>query len=595
MNEFRLVYAMHKTEKSEGTAVIRVKNNIPVYMPFIIIACVIPVIQWHIRVMHNEEMGMVLLKTTWYDDYFHLIKAFFLLSAVLLMLILYILERDANIGLPWIFLFPVFYFACVLLSAYNSEYRISAFFGIIDHYEGCLTLFCYILVLFFSFYLIRDFQQYIAIYKFMLTASLIVAFIGILQFTGVYASEPAYTVSSTIGNSNYVGTYSVLLLPSALSMVFHESGFVKKACYLLLFVGAALFLLFGSMSGAAYTAAFAAAVVFAVFMRKEVITQYKWSIALALYGILILLLINSYSKGLLLEELKKMNPFQNTDTNKLYFEDVSLSGDSASIRTNKWILNIKCDDSGFGFSDEFGHTVPVQKDHELKKIGFLTGPYSGITGLIRENEEFQWLMLNIEGKDIEFVKYEGRLQVVGYNGLITDIEYPEIFGFKGRESFASGRGYIWSRALPLLKKAVFLGYGPDTFTYIFPQNDIAGKLNYGAIWVIIGKPHNWYLQIALGSGVLSLALLLCFIVWFIIKSMKFLITHTDRKDSGRTSGERIMISALLSAVIGYLIAGIFNDSVVAVSPIFWMMLGFGTRMLITCSINSQININGGLS
>jgi hypothetical protein len=157
--------------------------------------------------------------------------------------------------------------------------------------------------------------------------------------------------------------------------------------------------------------------------------------------------------------------------------------------------------------------VAVQKDHEMQKLYFFD-PYSGITGLLRENEEFQWLMLNIEGKDIEFVKYEGKLHVVGYNGLITDIEYPETLGFKGRESFASGRGYIWSRALPLLKKAVFLGLRSRIRLLIyFPQNDIAGKLNYGAIWVIIGKPHNWYLQVALGSpGILSLAFLLCFII-----------------------------------------------------------------------------------
>ncbi|HEY8500724.1 MAG TPA: O-antigen ligase family protein, partial [Clostridia bacterium] len=316
---------------------------------------------------------------------------------------------------------------------------------------------------------------------------------------------------------------------------------------------------------------------------------YKWFFALVLYGILIFFLINSYSKGLLLKEFKKINPFYNANENKLYFEDVSLSGDSASIRTNKWTLNIKCGSSGFGFSDEYGHDVQVQKDNEMQKLYFLTVPYSGITGSLRENEKFQWLMLDMEGKDIEFVKYEGKLQVVGYNGLVTDIEYPETFGFKGSESFASGRGYIWSRALPLLKKAVLLGYGPDTFTYIFPQNDIAGKLNYGAIWVIIGKPHSWYLQIALGSGILSLAFLMCFIVWFIVNALKFLLkSDIIQKDIDEERRERMIMCAILSAVIGYLVTGIFNDSVVAVSPIFWMMLGFGARML---KIGTNVQIN----
>ena len=134
---------------------------------------------------------------------------------------------------------------------------------------------------------------------------------------------------------------------------------------MLLFIGSALFLLFGSMSGAAFGAAFIAAAVFAVFMRREIIKQYKWFIALMVYGIFIFLLINSYSKGLLLEELKKMYPFHNENGNKLYFEDVNLSGESASIKTNRWTLNIKCDNDGFSFSDELGKPVAF-KDHKCK-------------------------------------------------------------------------------------------------------------------------------------------------------------------------------------------------------------------------------------
>ena len=91
---------MHKLEDINETAAIQVKNKILINMPFIIITCVIPVIHWHIRVMHNEEMGMVLLKTTWYDDYFNLIKAVFLLFAVLLMFIIYLFNRDTDIGFP---------------------------------------------------------------------------------------------------------------------------------------------------------------------------------------------------------------------------------------------------------------------------------------------------------------------------------------------------------------------------------------------------------------------------------------------------------------------------------------------------------------
>ena len=33
------------------------------------------------------------------------------------------------------------------------------------------------------------------------------------------------------------------------------------------------------------------------------------------------------------------------------------------------------------------------------------------------------------------------------------------------------------------------------------------------------------------------------------------------------------------AIIGYLVAGIFNDSAVSVAPIFWLLLGTGINLL----------------
>jgi len=40
---------------------------------------------------------------------------------------------------------------------------------------------------------------------------------GVLEFTGILPAEESYTVSSTIGNSNYTGTYGAVLLPLAIA------------------------------------------------------------------------------------------------------------------------------------------------------------------------------------------------------------------------------------------------------------------------------------------------------------------------------------------------------------------------------------------
>lgn len=74
----------------------------------------------------------------------------------------------------------------------------------------------------------------------------------------------------------------------------------------------------------------------------------------------------------------------------------------------------------------------------------------------------------------------------------------------GREKLISGRGYIWSRTIPLLREYLFLGSGQDTFAIVYPNNDYIGKLNWDYENILITKPHCMYLQIAVQSGVLSL-------------------------------------------------------------------------------------------
>ena len=57
------------------------------------------------------------------------------------------------------------------------------------------------------------------------------------------------------------------------------------------------------------------------------------------------------------------------------------------------------------------------------------------------------------------------------------VEIPHA-NFHGLEYLGSGRLYIWSRILPMLKHDILKGSGPVTFAEVFPQNDYAGKMIY---------------------------------------------------------------------------------------------------------------------
>lgn len=562
------------------------RNTDKLCIPAFIISIVIPVIVLRITVFHNEEMAQVLLNTQSYDDYYSLIKMLCLLLATILLFIIFAHKRDTEKQIHKSLLLLIPYVACILLSVIYSDYKISSAFGIVDHYEGALTQLCYCFVLVFFYYLVDNTSIVITIFKMLCIGSFIVAFIGLLQFIGILYTERPYEISSTIGNSNYVGTYAALLVPITFALILIETDKIKKVLNIIIYFGAAFFLLVGSQSRAGYIAFAVTTLLFLILMWGELKKQLKWFFATVFYGVIIFILMSTYSNGVIWNEVQSLNPLkQEVHKGKLIFEDVIIYGTNVEVKTNKWILNLEYTNEGFIFYNEDMQHIPHKKDNNAIDIHFLKEPYQEISVREIKNEDYTWIMLEVEGKDIEFVYVNDKLKVVGFNGKVTDIEAAESFGFTGKESFASGRGYIWSRSIPLLKKAIFIGYGPDTFIYIFPQNDIVGKLNYGAIWAIISKPHNWYLQIALGYGVLSLICILALIIWLLVNALMFIyrnvktLTPSAKVEgvSVKYSDRRIIVSAIILSVAGYCITGVFNDSIVAVSPIFWMLLGMGIR------------------
>ena len=71
------------------------------------------------------------------------------------------------------------------------------------------------------------------------------------------------------------------------------------------------------------------------------------------------------------------------------------------------------------------------------------------------------------------------------------VEIPHA-NFHGLEYLGSGRLYIWSRILPMLKHDILKGSGPDTFAEVFPQNDYAGKMIYAesTVDLVLKLIHN---------------------------------------------------------------------------------------------------------
>lgn len=162
-------------------------------------------------------------------------------------------------------------------------------------------------------------------------------------------------------------------------------------------------------------------------------------------------------------------------------------------------------------------------------------------------------------------------KLINQFGKAVDIQEVETLGFAGCQGLGSNRGYIWSRTLPMLKKALLIGYGPDTFAFHFPNHDYLGKLRVwpGGIFTMIEKPHNLYLQIAINSGVISLLAILALFAVYLHASAK-IYWKCRFENFSEMSGLGIM-----AAIVAYLVAAFFNDSIVGIAPVFWGLLGMG--------------------
>ena len=87
--------------------------------------------------------------------------------------------------------------------------------------------------------------------------------------------------------------------------------------------------------------------------------------------------------------------------------------------------------------------------------------------------------------------------------------------------------------------------------------------------MIITKPHDLFLQIGVQSGGLALFCFVGIAVLYVIQTFK-LLWKRELKEETETFGAAISLG-----IIGYLFAGIFNDSCVALAPLYWVLLGVG--------------------
>jgi hypothetical protein len=525
---------------------------------------------------------------SYYKMLYILIGTFFLVISFLIYLF-----NERKIKATYYYIILEIYGMLIILSTIFSAYSNISLWGFPDRYEGVFVLLSYLTILFITINLVNYKKDLKFLLATLLISAIIISIIGIFQYFGfdvIYlvikkgliipsslakiSNEVSIRfdyIYSTLYNPNYVGSYMGMLLPLLIAMYIlaksQKSRLLLGFCSLLIFSN-----WLGCLSRAGMVAAVFSIFLLLLLLSRDILIKNWYSVFILFISFLVVFIAMDYgSDGRLVREVLSFKKEIKRDSGEL--KNIIINKDNLSIITEESQLYIRLSSNyELTFLDEKGDLINYSIDDNTGRIKFQDNRYEDykfklnfnnhILNFEYSNKEMKFNMISSDEKRFILLGALGR----GYTGD----EIIEKWGFKNHEGFASHRGYIWSRSIPLLKDTLFTGYGPDTYAFYFPQMDAVGKLlNFGTANIIVDKPHNMYLQIALNTGVLSLLAVLTMFGVYIIESIK-LYWKSNFNNFYQQVGVAIFVG-----IVAYLIAGLFNDSVVSVAPVFWVLFGMG--------------------
>ncbi|MFV0516149.1 MAG: O-antigen ligase family protein [Aminipila sp.] len=527
----------------------------------------------------------------------------------------------------------------VLLSYLMSDYKEFALFGFNDRFEGTIPLIFYMIMLFYIINTVNDEKSVKWVIYPTAISSLLLCLLGVSQSLGKDFFQttlgkklitPSWFWSNldtlqftfkdgeiyqTVYNINYVSFYLTLLIPLFGLLFIHYTQFgkgqqtINKVVWGFLFA-LTMYNLIGSKSSGGFLGMAVVILIAILLLNKTIISWWK--------PITMLLTITILVGGLTYERwlpeisgaISSVLGIERSST----FDDSSMkefsSLDESTPNQNKGIIDyIETSGNNVIFSyngnkitfttypnnpkavkltDASGKDLDIAPTDEKANIftilderfpNITLGPVkdsAGINYLIIKTDNQEWPFAIMEGYD---VRYRNDL------GKLMPLKKIPAIGWEDNQGFGSGRGYIWSRTIPMMKDTFFIGRGADTYCIYFPQDDYAGKYNanWESINTIVDKPHNMYMGSWVGTGGISVLALLALWLIYIIQSIN-IFWKRDFKSFIEYTGLGIFLG-----ICGFLISGLVNDSTVSVMPMFYGLLGTGISINIMLKRNNHTN------
>lgn len=474
-------------------------------------------------------------------EYFTKAKSYFIVLISSIMLITLVLNIINNIkdkksillnnkNIYLVILLNVIVFVVSTICSIN---RVISFYGFYEQYENVFVLISYLII--FIFY-----YNYNNAFIGLLNSKILSHFVYIQAFILIIlAFIQNKDVALTMYNPDYAATYLLMFIPLSVYIFTNTNNKILKLIRGILCILLALTLI---KTNAFYPILllifeFIVTLIYIYLYRNSkiyslIINRISKKQILTIFSIVIILFLSLYA-------------FSSSRSNDLYNTPLGIS----EINTENDCVKVTLNDNILIFSDDNNTS-----SHELnyspavvnsERYGMLNGFF------ITCDYENMFFTNDIDNKYQFLTPYDKLLSINTAERLI----------FKNTNGINKGREYIWARTFPIIKKHLFFGVGPDAFTYAFPHNDYiqAYCVDYG--YQLITKPHSFYLQIISQTGILS------FILFIILVFVSFKSFYSKKQISNK------LYFTVFLGVIVFLLSGLMNDSCIAVTPLFYVLLG----------------------
>lgn len=587
-------YSSTKNYKSKSIE--KIKTNY-FLIPVFIVLCIIPlIVRLKIYNPHLSRYSWYPNSNTNYDFFLYQRQWAFIAISVIMAAIVIIncYYKRKSVSFPFLFIPLAVYALLALFSSLFSKYTYFCFNGSFEEFESILALLGYFITTYYVYLFIKSERDIKIILKFLLFMALLFSLLGIFQFLGYdfFSSKLGYNLIVpeqyrkmykltfnfgknltylTLYNPDYVGLYIAMIIPILSIMLFFQKKLLNFIIYAVSITGL-LICLIGSHTLAGVIGLGVAVICILIFMRKYYIKHLYITIPVIVFAVISVVIVNIKTDNMF---TNKVYHILNPQKAEYLLSDIHTENNDVGLTYKGNNLKVKyikdtSQSVSLELTDQNNKSVSTVYDATSNTFTISDKRFSGITlGLDQQvtgafyikADNVQYCFSNQTGNGkYYFINRYGR-----YDKLITTNSSI----LKGYETFASGRGYIWSRTIPLLKNYIILGSGPNTFTMVFPQQDYMNMTRYGFGQALMTKPHSIYLQTAVQTGFLSLIAFLVFYGMYFVSSIRLYI---------KGCFESYYAKAGLGIFIGtfaYMVTGLTNDSSITVAPVFWALIGVG--------------------